>query len=131
MYADTSTGTLVNAGNYEDGRMNIWDGNFPSENILTDGYFGKSRRCSFSAYFCTDELDTVAGVAPVLSYQPQTPSGLHSMLGNVWEWVVTAKKPKSKRSSSINSKEEEKEEEKEKSSDQRVLRGGSFIDSLV
>jgi formylglycine-generating enzyme required for sulfatase activity len=47
------------------GRMNIWDGDFPKENTLIDGYHG---------------------VAPVKSYLPND-YGLYNMLGNVWEWV--------------------------------------------
>jgi formylglycine-generating enzyme required for sulfatase activity len=50
--------------------MNIWEGTFPEENLLKDGYHG---------------------VAPVLTYPPQTPLGLHNMLGNVWEWTLKTK----------------------------------------
>ncbi len=45
-------------------RMNVWQGIFPSDNTLEDGY---------------------AGTAPVDSYLPNG-FGLHNTSGNVWEW---------------------------------------------
>lgn len=45
--------------------MNIWQGVFPTNNTLDDGY---------------------AGTAPVNTYRPNK-SGLCNMVGNVWEWV--------------------------------------------
>lgn len=45
--------------------MNIWQGTFPTNNTLDDGY---------------------AGTAPVDTYPPNK-YGLYNMVGNVWEWV--------------------------------------------
>ena len=45
-------------------RCNIWQGDFPNQNTVEDGY---------------------AGTAPVSSYEPND-YGLFNMAGNVWEW---------------------------------------------
>jgi formylglycine-generating enzyme required for sulfatase activity len=48
-------------------RMNVWQGTFPRENTLADGF---------------------AGAAPVRSYAPNG-YGLYEMTGNVWEWTAS------------------------------------------
>jgi formylglycine-generating enzyme required for sulfatase activity len=46
-------------------RMNVWQGTFPSENTLADGYLG---------------------TAPARAFAPNG-FGLYQTTGNVWEWV--------------------------------------------
>lgn len=47
-------------------RMNIWQGKFPNENTMEDGYKGTS---------------------PVNAFEQQNSHGLKNMVGNVWEWT--------------------------------------------
>ncbi|CAJ1341075.1 unnamed protein product, partial [Effrenium voratum] len=47
-------------------RMNIWQGQFPTENTAEDGY---------------------VKTAPVDAYGPQNDWGLYNMVGNAWEWT--------------------------------------------
>jgi formylglycine-generating enzyme required for sulfatase activity len=49
--------------------MNVWEGDFPKENVLQDGFLGP---------------------APVKTYAPNK-YGLYNMVGNVWEWVAGGK----------------------------------------
>jgi sulfatase modifying factor 1 len=51
---------------------NTWQGEFPWQNLLTDGYEGTSP----------------VGVFPANGY------GLHDMIGNVWEWTTDWYEPK-------------------------------------
>ena len=49
-------------------KANLWQGKFPEENQLRDGYFGLS---------------------PVDAFEPQNNYGMRDVLGNVWEWTST------------------------------------------
>lgn len=55
---------------YKTNQMNIWEGSFPAENTLQDGFLGP---------------------APAKSFRPNK-YGVYNMLGNVWEWVAGGKK---------------------------------------
>src|SRR5436309_14158364 len=46
--------------------MNVWQGRFPSENTLKDGYYGT---CPVDAF-------------------PPNGYGLHNVTGNVWVWTA-------------------------------------------
>jgi formylglycine-generating enzyme required for sulfatase activity len=46
--------------------MNVWQGDFPRENSLADGFYGT---CAVTAF-------------------PANGYGLHNMTGNVWEWCA-------------------------------------------
>ena len=61
-------------GNDEDTskRANVWQGNFPETNRMSDGYFG---------------------TAPVDAFEPNT-FGLYNIIGNVWEWTNDSWNPK-------------------------------------
>eukprot|EP00116_Pleurobrachia_bachei_P006943 sb/3467205/ len=51
---------------FKKNRMNIWEGDFPTENKGKDGFIG---------------------VSPVRSFNAQNDFGLYDMVGNVWEWT--------------------------------------------
>lgn len=76
---------------------NIWQGRFPRDNTVKDGY---------------------ATTAPVNSFEPNG-YGLYNMVGNVWEWTSDTWLPVSRRAdlqanSNLNSSE-------------KVAKGGSFL----
>lgn len=80
-------------------RANIWQGDFPTSNTMTDGY-----------------LTT----APVQTYAPNG-YGLWQCVGNVWEWCSDWFDPGYYRRSPINAPQGPL------SGTQRVLRGGSYL----
>jgi len=88
-------------GNDGSWRMNVWQGKFPEENDLSDGY---------------------ATTSPVNAFEPNR-FGLYDVLGNVWEW--TASKYIEMNSHVLKNKPKE-----EQDAVHRVLRGGSFLDSM-
>lgn len=78
---------------------NIWQGRFPEENTLADGWYG---------------------TAPARSFDPN-PSGMFNASGNVWEWTADAYSVRSV------SKAAKIRNERARSGRQRVLKGGSFL----
>ncbi|GBG31852.1 Sulfatase-modifying factor 2 [Hondaea fermentalgiana] len=80
--------------------MNVWQGTFPKENDLGDGY---------------------ATTSPPQAFPPNK-YGLYDVLGNVWEWTKT--KYLEMHPDAIKQDQQRKGE-----AVQRVLRGGSFLDT--
>lgn len=78
---------------------NIWQGEFPVENTLADGYLGTS---------------------PVRTYAPNG-AGLYDMAGNVWEWTADAF-----RTSQLGARARLRDEHAARNSE-KVLKGGSFL----
>jgi formylglycine-generating enzyme len=81
-------------------RMNVWQGTFPSENTLEDGFLGT---CPVDAF-------------------PANGYGLHNTSGNVWEWCEDRFDADRDRSMSQPSTAEESTGE-----EARVIRGGSYL----
>ncbi len=90
---------------------NIWQGRFPNENTLSDGF---------------------RGTAPVVSYPPNG-YGLHDMAGNVWEWCADWYRPDYyAQSPSQNPPGPETSfDPNEPGVAKKVMRGGSFLCSDV
>lgn len=78
---------------------NIWQGRFPHENTLADGFFG---------------------TAPVRSFVP-TEEGLYNLAGNVWEWTSDPYRVRSL------SRLAKARNEQAKVYAEKVLKGGSFL----
>lgn len=76
---------------------NVWQGRFPEQNLLTDGY---------------------ASTAPAKSFEPNG-YGLHNMCGNVWEWTSGRYK--------IESRTKEGRRHAKNTKGFKLLKGGSFL----
>lgn len=78
---------------------NIWQGQFPHTNILTDGYLG---------------------TCPVATF-PANGSGLYGMAGNVWEWTSDAFRVRSL------TRQAKQRNQTASVTKEKVLKGGSFL----
>lgn len=76
---------------------NIWQGNFPNENLELDGYFG---------------------TAPSISFEPNG-YGLYNMAGNVWEWTGDPFR--------VRTVSRKKRAEQESLGPRKLLKGGSYL----
>lgn len=80
-------------------RCNIWQGTFPTQNTIADGF---------------------AGTAPVDSFAPNG-YGLYNMVGNVWEWCAEAFQVRSLKKAARERNLIARRENR------KVLKGGSYL----
>ncbi|KGE02183.1 formylglycine-generating enzyme family protein [Rhizobium sp. YS-1r] len=78
---------------------NIWQGRFPHQNTLADGFFG---------------------TAPARSFTP-TEDGFYNLAGNIWEWTSDPFRVRS-----LTRQAKIRNEQAKKSAD-KLLKGGSFL----
>jgi len=78
---------------------NIWQGRFPQENTVIDGY---------------------AGLAAAVSFEPNG-YGLYNMAGNCWEWTADTFRVRSLKRSAASLNAAARQEER------KVLKGGSYL----
>lgn len=78
---------------------NIWQGRFPRENTLADGFFG---------------------TAPARSFEP-TENGFYNLAGNIWEWTGDPFRVRSL------SRHARMRNEQSSRNGEKVLKGGSFL----